>query len=313
MRKDKQKVILIGAGDVGASYAFALTSQNIAREIGIIDLNIGKKTGDALDLSHGLAYTSPKQIYVANYKDCADADLVVITAGASQAPGETRLDLIGKNLKITKSIVDSVMSSGFDGIFLVATNPVDVLTYAVWKYSGLPKERVIGSGTSLDSARFQQALAELVGVDARDVQAYTLGEHGDSQFPVWSHANIGGLQIKEWMKDHPEITDAVLDELFHKVRDAAYEIIEHKGSTYYGIAISLARITKAIFNDENAILPLSVYLEGQYGHSDIYIGSTAVINREGIKFIIEMPLNEKEQADMDNSVSEIKGMMKDFF
>ncbi|EUJ27884.1 L-lactate dehydrogenase [Listeria cornellensis] len=313
MRNDKQKVILIGAGDVGASYAFALTAQNIAREIGIIDLNVGKKTGDALDLSHGLAYTSPKRIYVASYDDCADADLVVITAGAAQAPGETRLDLIGKNLKITKAIVDSVMASGFDGLFLVASNPVDVLSYAVWKYSGLPKHRVIGSGTSLDSARFQQALAELVGVDARDVQAYTLGEHGDSQFPVWSHANIGGLQIKEWMKDHPEITDAVLDELFHKVRDAAYEIIEHKGSTYYGIAISLARITKAIFNDENAILPLSVYLEGQYGHSDIYIGSTAVINREGIKFIIEMPLNEKEQSDMDKSVGEIKAMMHDFF
>ena len=193
--KEKQKIILVGAGDVGSSYAFALVAQNIGRELGIIDLNIGKSEGDALDLSDGLAYTSPKKIYAATYADCHDADLIVLTAGAAQKENETRLDLINKNLKITQSIVSEIMASGFDGIFLVASNPVDILTYAVQKFSGLPKHRVIGSGTSLDSARFRRSLAKIIDVDARDVHAYIIGEHGDTQFPVWSHANVGGLQI----------------------------------------------------------------------------------------------------------------------
>ena len=224
--KNQEKIILIGAGDVGSSYAFALVAQNIGRELGIIDLDTGKSEGDALDLSDGLAFTSPKKIYAATYADCKDADLVVITAGAAQAENETRLDLIKKNFKIAKIIVDQVMASGFDGIFLVASNPVDILTYAVWKFSGLPTQRVIGSGTSLDSARFRGALAGITDVDARDVHAYIIGEHGDTQFPVWSHANIGGLQIYEWMREHPEVTEESLIKLVTDVRDAAYKIIQ---------------------------------------------------------------------------------------
>lgn len=312
-RKEKEKIILVGAGDVGSSYAFALVAQNIGRELGIIDLDTGKSEGDALDLSDGLAFTSPKKIYAATYDDCSDADLVVITAGAAQKEGETRLDLINKNLKITKGIVDSIMASGFDGIFLVASNPVDILTYAVWKFSGLPTNRVIGSGTSLDSARFRRALANLTDVDARDVHAYIIGEHGDTQFPVWSHANIGGLQIYEWVREHPEITEDSLIELVTGVRDAAYKIIQRKGSTHYGIAIALARITKAIFDDENAILPLSVYLDGEYGEKDIYIGSPAIINREGIKSVLEIPLNDLEKQKMQDSVSTIREMQTDAF
>ncbi len=312
-RKEKEKIILVGAGDVGSSYAFALVAQNIGREVGIIDLDTGKSEGDALDLSDGLAFTSPKKIYAATYDDCSDADLVVITAGAAQKEGETRLDLINKNLKITKAIVDSIMASGFDGIFLVASNPVDILTYAVWKFSGLPTNRVIGSGTSLDSARFRRALANLTDVDARDVHAYIIGEHGDTQFPVWSHANIGGLQIYEWVREHPEITEDSLIELVTGVRDAAYKIIQRKGSTHYGIAIALARITKAIFDDENAILPLSVYLDGEYGEKDIYIGSPAIINREGIKSVLEIPLNDLEKQKMQDSVSTIREMQTDAF
>lgn len=312
-RKEKEKIILVGAGDVGSSYAFALVAQNIGRELGIIDLDTGKSEGDALDLSDGLAFTSPKKIYAATYDDCSDADLVVITAGAAQKEGETRLDLINKNLRITKGIVDSIMASGFDGIFLVASNPVDILTYAVWKFSGLPTNRVIGSGTSLDSARFRRALANLTDVDARDVHAYIIGEHGDTQFPVWSHANIGGLQIYEWVREHPEITEDSLIELVTGVRDAAYKIIQRKGSTHYGIAIALARITKAIFDDENAILPLSVYLDGEYGEKDIYIGSPAIINREGIKSVLEIPLNDLEKQKMQDSVSTIREMQTDAF
>lgn len=313
LQKEKEKIILVGAGDVGSSYAFALVAQNIGRELGIIDLNTGKSEGDALDLSDGLAFTSPKKIYAATYADCHDADLIVLTAGAAQKPGETRLDLINKNLKITQSIVENIMASGFNGIFLVASNPVDILTYAVWKFSGLPSSQVIGSGTSLDSARFRRALATITEVDARDVHAYIIGEHGDTQFPVWSHANIGGMQIYEWVKKHPEVTEESLIELVTGVRDAAYKIIQRKGSTHYGIAIALARITKAIFDDENAILPLSVYLDGEYGTEDIYIGTPAVINREGIKSVIEIPLNDLEKQKMSESVATIRSMREEAF
>lgn len=310
---DHQKIIVIGNGAVGSSYIFALVTQNIAQEIGIIDINVDKAQGDALDLSHALAFTSPKKIYAATYNDCHDADIVVITAGAAQKPGETRLDLVNKNLKIFKNIVDNVVASGFNGIFLIATNPVDILTYATWKFSGFPHHKVIGSGTSLDSARFRQTIAELVGVDARNVHGYILGEHGDTEFPVWSHANIAGLQIYEWVKDHPEIDEEELVNIFFKVRDAAYTIIDKKGATFYGIAVSLARITKAILNDENAVLPLSIYLDGQYDLDDIYIGAPAVINRQGVNQVIEIPLTDAEQEKFAYSASRLKDIMQDAF
>lgn len=307
--KKHQKVILVGDGAVGSSYAFALVTQNIAQEVGIVDLNVAKTEGDAIDLSHALAFTSPKKIYAATYADAHDADLVVITAGAPQRPGETRLDLVNKNLKINKSVVTQIVESGFNGIFLVAANPVDLMTYSTWKFSGFPKERVIGSGTSLDSARFRQGLAELVDVDARNVHAYILGEHGDSEFAVWSHANVAGLQIAEWVKDNPEVDEEALVNLFFGVRDAAYTIIEKKGATFYGIAVALARITRAIFDDENAVLPLSVYMEGQYGLNDIYIGAPAIINANGIQKIVEIPLNDSEQEKMDASAKQLKDIL----
>jgi L-lactate dehydrogenase len=313
-RKNSQKIILIGDGAVGSSYAFALVTQNIGRELGIIDMNVAKTEGDAFDLSDALAFTSPKHIYAATYADCKDADLIVLTAGAAQKPGETRLDLISKNLKIFKSIIDQVMATGFDGIFLVATNPVDILTYATWKFSGLPASRVIGSGTSLDSARFRQEIARKVNVDARNVHAYILGEHGDTEFPVWSHANIGGLQLYEWIKQNDETVDEdELLEVFYSVRDAAYRIIEKKGATFYGIAVSLARITKAIFNDENAILPLSVYLDGEYGQHDVFIGVPAVINRDGIRKAIEIPLTDVEKGNLQHSADTLRKVIKDSF
>lgn len=311
--KDHQKIILIGNGAVGSSYAFALVTQNIGQELGIIDVNVDKAEGDAIDLSHALAFTSPKRIYAATYDDCHDADLVVITAGAAQKPGETRLDLVHKNLRIFKDIIDSVVKSGFNGIFLIASNPVDILTYATWKFSGFPKSRVIGSGTSLDSARFRQTIAELVGVDARNVHGYILGEHGDTEFPVWSHANIAGLQIYEWVKSHPEVDEEELVNIFFNVRDAAYTIINKKGATFYGIAVALARITRAILNDENSIFPLSVYLDGEYDQTDIYIGAPAVINRKGVKDIIEIPLSDAEKEKMELSANTLREVLHDAF
>ena len=310
---EHQKIIVVGNGAVGSSYTFALVTQNIAQEIGIIDIDKDKAEGDAIDLSHALAFTSPKKIYAANYSDCHDADIVVITAGAAQKPGETRLDLVNKNLKIFKSIVEEIVASGLDGIFLIATNPVDILTYATWKFSGFPKHKVIGSGTSLDSARFRQSIAELVGVDARNVHGYILGEHGDTEFPVWSHANVAGLQIYEWVKDHPETDEEELVNLFFNVRDAAYTIIEKKGATFYGIAVALARITKAILNDENAVLPLSVYLNGHYGLEDIFIGAPAIVNRRGIQNVIEIPLTDAEKEKYHYSAEKLKEVMDTAF
>lgn len=310
---ENQKIIVVGNGAVGSSYTFALVTQNIAQEIGIIDIDVDKAEGDAIDLSHALAFTSPKKIYSADYSDCRDADIVVITAGAAQKPGETRLDLVNKNLKIFKTIVEKIVASGFDGIFLIATNPVDILTYATWKFSGFPKHKVIGSGTSLDSARFRQSIAELVGVDARNVHGYILGEHGDTEFPVWSHANVAGLQIYEWVKDHPETDEEELVNLFFNVRDAAYTIIEKKGATFYGIAVALARITKAILNDENAVLPLSVYLNGHYGLEDIFIGAPAIVNRRGIQNVIEIPLTDAEKEKYHYSAEKLKEVMDTAF
>lgn len=308
-----QKIIVVGNGAVGSSYIFALVTQDIAQEVGIIDIDKNKAEGDAIDLSHALAFTSPKKIYAAEYSDCKDADLVVITAGAAQKPGETRLDLVNKNLGIFQGIIKNIVDSGFNGIFLVASNPVDILTYATWKFSGFPQHKVIGSGTSLDSARFRQTISELAGVDARNVHGYILGEHGDTEFPVWSHANIAGLQIYEWVKDHPEVDEEEMVNIFFKVRDAAYTIIEKKGATFYGIAVALARITKAILNDENAILPLSVYLDGHYGLNDIFIGAPAVINSNGVQNIVEIPLTDAEQEKFDSSAQRLKETMEAAF
>lgn len=303
---DNQKIILVGDGAVGSSYAFALVTQNIAQELGIIDIDKAKTEGDALDLSHALAFTSPKKIYSASYSDCHDADIVVITAGAAQKPGETRLDLVKKNMRIFKDIIGQIMDSGFDGIFLVATNPVDILTYATWKFSGLPKHRVIGTGTSLDSARFRQEIATLLDVDARNVHGYILGEHGDTEFPVWSHANVAGLQIYEWIKENPGVDEQALVDVFFKVRDAAYDIIEKKGATFYGIAVAMTRITKAILDNENAVLPVSAYLDGEYGQSDVYIGVPAIINRQGIRKVVEIPLNGSELNKMSHSAETLR-------
>jgi L-lactate dehydrogenase len=308
--KCTNKVALIGTGFVGSSYAFALLNQGIAHELMMIDLNKEKADGDARDLNHGLAFASPMKISAGDYSDCKDADLVVITAGANQQPGETRLDLVEKNVKIFKNIVDSVMNSGFNGIFLVATNPVDILTYATWKFSGLPKERVIGSGTILDTARLRYLVGEHFDIDTRNIHAYIMGEHGDTEFPVWSHTTVGASHLSELIDLHQDDVQKQLDDIFVNVRDAAYHIIERKGATYYGIAMGLARITKAIFNNENSILTVSALLEGEYDQEDIYIGVPAIINGEGIRKVVELPLNDKERTQFAHSAETLKNVMK---
>ncbi|MEY8458060.1 L-lactate dehydrogenase [Lactococcus ileimucosae] len=314
MTKQHKKVILVGDGAVGSSYAFSLVNQGIAQELGIVDIFKEKTQGDAEDLSHALAFTSPKKIYSADYSDAHDADLVVLTSGAPQKPGETRLDLVEKNLRITKQVVTEIIASGFDGIFLVAANPVDILTYATWKFSGFPKERVIGSGTSLDSARFRQALAEKLDIDARSVHAYIMGEHGDSEFAVWSHANVGGVNLEEFLKDSRGVKEEELVELFESVRDAAYSIIEKKGATFYGIAVALARITKAILDNENAVLPLSTFQEGQYeGVEDLYIGQPAIVGDRGIVRPVNIPLNDAELQKMQASAKQLKEILDEAF
>ena len=309
--QNHQKVMLVGDGAVGSSYAYAMALQGIAEEFGIIDVVKERTEGDALDLLDATGYTYPKKIYAAEYSDCKDADLVVITAGAPQKPGETRLDLVNKNLRILSTIVKPVVESGFQGIFLVAANPVDILTYATWKFSGFPKERVLGSGTSLDTARLRVAMADLTGIkDPRSMHAYIMGEHGDSEFAAYSSASIGSLPFLDWAKEH-DVSKETLDKIEDDVRNKAYEIINRKGATFYGVAAALARISKAILRDEDTVLPVSAYMDGQYGINDVYIGTPAVVCADGIKQVIEVPLNEEEQTKMTESAKTLKQVLND--
>ncbi|WP_082235720.1 L-lactate dehydrogenase [Halobacillus massiliensis] len=310
-RKEKvNRVVLIGAGLVGSSYAFALINQAVIEELVIIDLDKEKAIGDAMDLNHGKAFSpASTNTWYGEYSDCAEADIVCISAGANQKPGETRLDLVEKNMKIFKGIVDEVMASGFDGIFLVATNPVDILTQATQVFSGLPKERVIGSGTTLDTARFRYLLSDYFNVAVQNVHAYIIGEHGDTELPVWSNATIGGVPILNYMETKEGYQPEDLDDLFENVRDAAYQIIQKKGATHYGIAMSLVRITKAILSNENSILTVSAPLNGEYGAEDVYAGVPAIVNRKGVREVLEMKLSDKEQQQLDHSIRTLKQTM----
>lgn len=304
------RVVVIGAGFVGSSYAFSLLGTHLVRELVIVDVDKKRAEGHAMDLNHGLPFGSPMSIWAGDYSDCQDASIVVITAGANQAPGETRLQLVDKNVKIFNSIVSGVMESGFNGIFVVATNPVDILTYTTWKVSGLPKERIIGSGTILDTARLRYLLGDHFKVDTRNVHAYIIGEHGDTELPVWSHAYIGSRPINTLLEND----DAkVLEMIFKNVRDAAYHIINLKGATYYAIAMGLLRLTKAIIRNEHSILTVSCLLEGQYGLDDLYIGVPAIVTKDGIREIIELDLKPEEQEKMSHSGTVLKEVLKNIY
>ncbi|UTR14432.1 L-lactate dehydrogenase [Salipaludibacillus sp. LMS25] len=308
------RVVIIGTGFVGSSYAFSLINQNITDEMVLIDLNKEKTEGDAMDLNHGIPFGYPTKIWAGEYSDCKDADVVVITAGANQKPGETRLDLIEKNVNIFKGIVGSVMDSGFNGIFIVATNPVDVLSYATWKFSGLPMERVIGSGTLLDTARLRFLLSDYFDIDSRNIHGYIIGEHGDTELPVWSQTRIGSELIYSFMEKYkPDGKQEDLDNIFVNVRDAAYHIIERKGATHYAIAMGLARLTKAVLRNEHSILTVSTLLQGEYGLNDLYIGVPAIVSHNGIEKIVEMELADDEMKKLHHSANVLKSAMAPVF
>lgn len=292
------KVVIIGCGNVGMSYAYALLNQRTyVNKLVLIDLNKDRIEGEVADLNHCLPYAPSKiSINVGEYEDCHDARLVVIAAGANQKPGETRMDLIHKNASIFKDIIDKVMASGFNGIFLVATNPLDVMTYLTYKYSGLPANQVIGTGTSLDTARLQLIIGKKLCINPKNIQGYVIGEHGDSEFIPWSNANISLQNIKEFF------TQTELDEIEKEVRNAAYEIINKKGATYYGIGMAMVRITNAILGNENTIIPLSVYDE----NNDVYIGMPTILNKDGASRRIKLKLTEEEERELQHSIDTIK-------
>ena len=313
MRAEKQKVVLVGTGFVGMSFAYALLNQNVCNELALVDINKKKATGEAMDLNHGLPFSnSHMKIYAADYDTCVDADIVVIAAGVAQKQGETRPDLLKRNTEVFKSIISPIVESGFSGIFLVATNPVDVMTHVVKTLSGFPKERVIGSGTTLDTARLRFLLGEYFDIDPKNVHAYVIGEHGDTEFVPWSQAMIGTKPVEliasEWGDQFKkEEMDAISD----KVKNAAYEIIESKNSTYYGIGMSLVRIVKAILKNENSILTVSTYLEGEYNQSDVYAGVPAVVGRQGIVEHLNLRLTPDEERTFIKSCETLKMYYKE--
>jgi len=292
------RVSVVGVGNVGTTFAYALLLSGFAAEIVLIDANRAKAEGEAMDLNHTVPFTHPTRVWAGDYSDCAGAAVTVLAAGAGQKPGETRLDLIKKNAAIWRDIIPNVVRNNPNGILLIATNPVDVLTYAAWKLSGLPSERVIGSGTILDTARFRYLLSQHFRVDASSVHAYIIGEHGDSEVPIWSLANIAGMRLPEFCKMQGLAYDPkVMDEIFTQTRDAAYHIIERKGATYYAVAAGLMRITQAILRNQSTVLSVSSLVKDYCGISDVCFSLPTVIDRGGVEkaLCLDLAPNEIEQ------------------
>ncbi len=311
MFNDRKKVAVIGVGMVGMSYAYSILNQNICDELCLIDIKTERVRGEAADLSHGLPFApSSMKIYSGEYSDCSDMDIVVICAGAPQLKGETRRDLLQKNYKVFKSIVQPVIESGFNGVFLVASNPVDIMTQVVYELSGFPSGRVFGSGTTLDSARLRYMMGDYFHVNPRNVHAYVIGEHGDSEFVAWSNAMLSVLPISRLEENNENMMED-LKKIAVDVRESAYEIINAKGATYYGIGMVLARLTRAVLNDENSVFTVSAYLKGEYGHKGIYIGVPAVVNRNGVREILEMELMEDEKQQFEKSCSILNEMIEE--
>ena len=308
---DERKVALVGCGMVGMSFAYALLNQNICNELVLIDINKERTKGEAMDLSQGLPFAPTSMtIYSGDYSDCSNADVVVICAGAPQLPNETRRDLLQKNYKVFKSIVNPIVESGFDGVFLVASNPVDIMTQLVYELSGFPSGRVLGSGTSLDSARLRYSMSDYFKVNPRNVHAYVIGEHGDSEFVAWSQASVSVKRLDEMATIYANLYDD-MDKIAVEVRDSAYEIINAKGATYYAIGMVLARLTRAILFDENSIFSVSAYLKGEYGEKGIYIGVPSIVNRCGVRQVVEMKLSDEEQEMFKRSCDVLRQMLRE--
>lgn len=310
----KPKVGIIGAGNVGIRYAYALMMHGLARQIVIVDIDRNRLEGEVMDLSHGAPYAPRTEIFAGDYTDLKECDLVVITAGKKQKPGQTRMELVKDNVALFRVMVPLIMKNAPEAVLLVVTNPVDVLAYAAYKISGKDSRTVMSSGTVLDTARFRFLLSKHCGIDPHNVHAYVLGEHGDTEFPVWSRAMIGGILFKEFCAFcsvrhcHKEQEFA---SIFDDVRNSAYRIIERKGETSYGIGLALVRITQAILNDENAILPVSALVQGYLGVNDVYLSLPAVVNRQGVSNVLHIELDLSEQEAFRKSAAAVQKVIRE--
>lgn len=298
----KTRVVVIGVGAVGSTTAYTLLLRSRMDELVLIDANAGKAVGDALDMNHGMPFLGQTKVWAGTYEDCKGADIVIITAGAAQKPGEPRLNLLKRNIAIYESIVSEVLKYNDNGILLIATNPVDIMSYFCWQKSGWPTNRVIGSGTILDSARFRYLIGEKLQLDPRSVHAHIIGEHGDSELPVWSLANVAGSQLN--------LSEEEKSDIFLHTRDAAYEIIEAKGATYYAIALALDRIVTAILRNESAVLNVSTLVENYHGLSNVYMGVPCVVDRQGVREVLDIPITEEEKALLHRSANKLKELIE---
>lgn len=309
--KRPTRIAIVGTGNVGATFAYALLLSGLASEIVLIDANRAKAEGEAMDLNHAVPLLSqPARVWAGTYEDCATALITVVTAGAAQRPGETRLELVNRNVTIFKQIIPEIVRYNPNTILLIATNPVDILTYVALKLSGFRTNHVIGSGTVLDTARFRYLLSQHFDVDPRSVHAYIIGEHGDSEVPVWSLANIAGMRLPQYCATNQmECQPHILEEIFQQTRDAAYHIIERKGATYYAIASALVRICESIVRDQGSVLSVSSYLEDYYGISDVCLSLPSVIDLDGIERVIRLDLSPEEVEGLRKSASVLKGIL----
>lgn len=301
-RNNSTKATIIGAGNVGATIAYTLALKMIVQEIVIIDANKEKAEGEVMDLMHGQAYFQSLKISAGDYKDCKDSDYIIITAGAKQNPGETRLELTDRNKKILKSILSETKKYAPNAFYILVSNPVDILTYEAIKYLGAPRNHVFGTGTSLDTSRFKYLIGKEMGVSPSNIHAYIIGEHGDSSLPVISHAQIGGIPIQKYKN----FKRSKIEELYNKTRDAAYEVISKKGATYYAIALVVSEIVQAIEYDQKKIIPLSTLLQGEYGHKDVCVGVPCVVGKGGIESVLELDLDSEENAMLEYCVNNLK-------
>ena len=311
-RINQRKIAVVGCGFVGATCAFTLMQSGMFSEMVLIDLDQKRAEGEAMDISHGVPFATPAKIYAGNYNDIEDAAIVVVTAGANQKPDETRLDLVHKNVAIFRSLIPQIRDSGFVGILLIVSNPVDILTYTAQRISGFTENRVIGSGTVLDTARLKRAVAQHLTVDSRSVHAFIVGEHGDSEIAAWSCANISGIPLNDFCElrghyRHSENTARIAQE----VKNSAYEIIEKKQATYYGIAMSVKRICEVILRDEKSILPISSMMYGEYGISDVALSMPAILGKNGVEMKVPIPLNQEELAKLRESASMLRDVLDD--
>ncbi|NFO12595.1 L-lactate dehydrogenase [Clostridium botulinum] len=308
MPLNKSKIAIIGAGFVGSTTAFNLITQGVCDEILMIDINKERAYGEVMDLNHCIEYLNRNtKVVTGEYKDCKDVDIVVITAGPPPKPGQSRLDTLELSAKITESIVNPIMESGFNGYFIIVSNPVDIIAHYVYKISGLPKNHIIGTGTSVDSARLKNFIGELLNVDPRSVQGYSMGEHGDSQMVPWSHVTVGGKSFYAILEDNKDLTGEVdLDKLVLDTSRAGWEVYERKGTTYYAIAAATVAIIKSIMHNENKIIPVSTLLQGEYGEKDVFCGVPAILNRDGVKDVVEIHMTADEMIKFKNSLNIIR-------